>query len=314
MREKRTFGERAKTRNSDMPRVKYFLVMEGTRTEPIYFNTLTQKQNKTTLGISSLIDIVEVERTIGEKNWSNPKQLLDRVLLKLEESSTGQKTYGTLLDAIKDCFKNDEYLQKRKNLINDFILLLQDYIKTNLGKKLDDVIQNIEVEVNKIRTYFEKERPRMVALIASNLDESLEEQEITYDPEIDVICLIVDRDKNDFTEEQYMYVQDTCLKNNIQLYVSNPFFEFWLLLHFNGVLSFKGRSIENDSEIKKAIEKELKKVLHGYKKERYDAQTLIGRIDSAIENEKEFCEKIPELKNVLGSNVGKLIEELRKPR
>ena len=38
----------------------------------------------------------------------------------------------------------------------------------------------------------------------------------------------------------------------------------------------------------------------------------IKNIDKAIENEKGFCEDIDKIKDVIGSNVGKLIEEMRK--
>lgn len=34
-------------------------------------------------------------------------------------------------------------------------------------------------------------------------------------------------------------------------------------------------------------------------------------IDNAINNEKEFCEDIVELENSIGSNIGKLISEMR---
>ena len=53
--------------------------------------------------------------------------------------------------------------------------------------------------------------------------------------------MVVDRDKDSFTEEQYDKVVEFCKKNNVSLYVSNPSFELWLYMHFD----------EFDSEIKK---------------------------------------------------------------
>ena len=312
MREKNTFGERSKILSSDMPKIKFFLVMEGTHTEPEYFSAL--EKSKVQVGIFPLIEIIEIERTFGEDNWANPKQLLDRVLLKLEEQKTGVKTYTTLIDAIEDCFKNNEYLQKRKKLIKDFRILLKNYIEKDLNKSLNDTIENIESDVAKIKSYFEKNRPRMVALITKNLDEAFLEQEITYDKDIDTICLIVDRDKKSFFENQYDYVEKTCNDNNIKLYLSNPCFEFWLALHFDDVLKYKEADISDDAKIKKDLLTFLKNQLGSFKKEKYDAYTLIDKIDTAIANEKMFCEDISKLKHILGSNVGKLIEELRRKR
>ena len=55
----------------------------------------------------------------------------------------------------------------------------------------------------------------------------------------------------------------------------------------------------------------LRKLIRGYKKSRYNAIELVGRIDIAIANEKFYCEDIVELKNEVGSNVGLLVTELR---
>ena len=39
---------------------------------------------------------------------------------------------------------------------------------------------------------------------------------------------------------------------------------------------------------------------------------MIKHIDKAIENEKKFCEDVVMLKDKVGSNLGCLIEELKK--
>lgn len=49
-----------------------------------------------------------------------------------------------------------------------------------------------------------------------------------------------------------------------------------------------------------------------YKKSSYQAEELVGDIDKAIRNEKEFCEEIEGLENSVGSNIGRLIEDMRK--
>lgn len=59
-------------------------------------------------------------------------------------------------------------------------------------------------------------------------------------------------------------------------------------------------------------EQELRKRIPGYNKSKYDARKLIKSVDVAINNEKEFCESIDELKYVIGSNIGLLIYEMRE--
>ena len=94
MRESRIFGERSKTRINSETKKKYFLFFEGTKTEPQYFQGIIN--NRQALGVSSLIEIRMLERCLDEECWSNPKKILDRVLLNLEEKEDQILIYSTL--------------------------------------------------------------------------------------------------------------------------------------------------------------------------------------------------------------------------
>ena len=87
MREKKTFAQRTRTRNTDEVRKKYFLVYEGKETEEIYFEGVNQ--NRSMIGINPLIELVPVVRSYSEEGWSNPKKIVDRMLLNLKESRLG---------------------------------------------------------------------------------------------------------------------------------------------------------------------------------------------------------------------------------
>lgn len=71
MRESRSFGQRSKTKSSDEVERKCFFFCEGEETEPIYFAKLRDLKDE--IGISPLIDIIQIEKTRGEI-WSNPKK------------------------------------------------------------------------------------------------------------------------------------------------------------------------------------------------------------------------------------------------
>lgn len=86
------------------------------------------------------------------------------------------------------------------------------------------------------------------------------------------------------------------------------------MLHFDEVFTIdQSKMLINPKVTAKRnyAEDELKKLIPNYKKTRYDAELLVNRIEKAIENEKKFCEDIKELESSLGSNVGKLIVEMR---
>ena len=59
------------------------------------------------------------------------------------------------------------------------------------------------------------------------------------------------------------------------------------------------------------VEQELRKLWSGYQKSSYKAKELVKNIDKAINNEKKFCEDIVKLENFIGSNIGKLIMNMR---
>ena len=58
-------------------------------------------------------------------------------------------------------------------------------------------------------------------------------------------------------------------------------------------------------------EDQLRKRISGYKKSKYDALLLVKKIDTALLNQKYFCEDISGLKTRAGSNIGELINEMR---
>lgn len=314
MRESRNFGERSITLNSDNPNIKYILISEGTKTEPCYFNAISQ--NKDALGISSLVQIVQLERSYGEKTWSNPKKILDRVLLNLNESETGI-TYTTLLNGMVDCLYYSEYLTKRGQIIKDFTQVLNDFYVNVLNKKPEDVVEDKEKTIKLATDYLKNNWPRICNLIIKNLSETLQEQQILYDSDIDKVCLIVDRDPQSFTVNQFDEVMQTCNENKIQFYISNPCFEFWLMLHFDQIFELDtekmlaNQPISNSNSAKSYLENELRKNLGSYKKKNFDVNCLMQNIDKAITNEKKFCEDCEGLKKYLGSNVGLLITEMR---
>ena len=67
MREKKTFAQRTRTRNTDEVRKKYFLVYEGKETEEIYFEG--ENQNRSMIGINPLIELVPVVRSYSEEGY-----------------------------------------------------------------------------------------------------------------------------------------------------------------------------------------------------------------------------------------------------
>ena len=313
MREKRNFAERTKISKEDRTRKKYFLVFEGSRTEEIYFDTINELKGK--IGINPLIEIISIERTYSEYGWSNPKKILEQLLKDLEEIEDGKLSYKTLVDKIMEIIVEDKNFSLKISKKSNLKEVIEDI--ENEIESLENTVKNIEEDCITLLSIITKKVFLVKEEIANILEKVLENignQQITYSEDIDKMCLIVDRDKKSFKEEQYNYVKEECKRKNFKFYVTNPCFEFWLLLHFDEVhLINKEELLENKRASSKVrfVESELKKYFP-YNKNKYNAELLIEKIDLAIENEKKFCENIEELKDKLGSNIGLLIKELKE--
>ena len=125
----------------------------------------------------------------------------------------------------------------------------------------------------------------------------------------------MDRDKDSFTPVQYDYVVEQCENRNYGIYITNPCFEFWLLMHFDDVKELDQELLLENPKVsaeRRYCEQELRKRIPKYSKSKYDAIGLVRNVEKAIRNESLYCENEKELKNTIGSNVGMLIREMQK--
>lgn len=315
MRESRTFAQRTQVFASDQTRRKYFLVYEGSDTEVIYFNMVRSMRED--INISPLIELVPIIRSYSEEGWSNPKKILNRIVENLEENKTNQISYETLLNRIMDCLYEMRVITTSRVQARSIWETMCEACGNNLQKKIICDVKSVETNLSLILGVLEEKYK--LGHIVSHLLDAIEQGGLTYAEGFDEICLIVDRDRESFVStlenNQYAYVIDKCKEMNFRLYVSNPCFEFWLLMHFDEVFELdRDKLLENPKVTTKRryVEQELRRIWPGFKKSSYRAETLIENIDKAIANETEFCEDVVKLENEIGSNIGKLIESMRK--
>lgn len=314
MREKRNFAQRTKVLASDEVRKKFFLVYEGEKTEYAYFKSVAKLRDE--ININPLIELVPIVRGYSERTWSNLQKIVERIIYILGESNSEQVSYETLLNSIMEFLREEKYTSIdscfAKTVWDMLQLICQDKLNVKLEEKiaLNDV--NIENFFHDVVNTLEKET--QLKNLVLDIPRIMDYGKLSYAKGFDKICFIVDRDSESFTSEQYDHVFNVCQENGFDLYVTNPCFEFWLIMHFDDIDQLDYTKLYENPKITKKCryaEKELKNRVPGYKKKRYDADSLVRRIDTAIKNEKKFCEDIEKLKNNLGSNVGLLISQMR---
>lgn len=74
-----------------------------------------------------------------------------------------------------------------------------------------------------------------------------------YKREIDIVCVIFDRDYRNI-DEYFDEIFEKCNKNNIRIVMSNPNFEFWLLMHFPNIGQYdRKKLLENPKNLKQKV-------------------------------------------------------------
>lgn len=311
MREKRCFAERTKALRNNEVRKKYFLVFEGKETEAIYFEAVDCLRS--VIDIDPIIEFIPIIRSYSEEGWSNPEKIIDRINKNIDELHNKQVSFETILNWIMDYLQEMGVIRKNRPLAKCYWERMKSICEEQLNVTLDKVASNANDVCITILNRLVDEM--MIENVINEIPNILETSPITYSKDVDKICLIVDRDKNSFTEKQYDYVVQQSQERGYGFYITNPCFEFWLLMHFNDVHNLDNAMLLDNSKVtseRRYCEDELRKRIPGYNKSKYNALDLVRNINVAILNEKNYCEDVQNLKHSIGSNIGILIQEMQK--
>jgi hypothetical protein len=289
---------------------KYFLAFEGSVTEQKYFERLMrhlQRSARTPI----LFEVVFTARMKEHIGHSNPTQVLSLVQDLVSEEIIPHKTsYRDLLESF--------YMAQDPHLIRGRIKSdIQQKAQQELSRMHVDVgdVINLEVALQLFKTIdsFMEENLSIVndPILIKDLMYAYQEYDGTFVSDLDEVCLIVDRDVKSFTSIQYDAVLDVCRKNRYQLYVTNPCFEFFLILHKTDAKNYSEECFLHNGNGCNTVfmEEILKEYVPGYKKERFDPDPFIVDISNAIQNAGKYENDIDLLKQSLGTNVHFLITE-----
>ena len=257
-----------------------FLSVEGEVTERRYFEFV--RESRETLGIKSVVEI--------------------HVLRHGDSSSSPEKVVELL----------ENYLEVRNN--NDFLaevdkLELKHYDKEFIHKYLE-APDTIDVkEKRQFEGFLKEEQLDLTYLLFLNKFKGSD------NGENDVFGIVIDRDAGNHSPENMARIFDECDEKGYRCFLTNPRFEFWLLLHVAAVKSEYPDELEkmldfNDETVDKHL---LEKTGGGKKIQRKTFDTyFLPNIDTAIERANGLCTSRNKLLDQLGSTLGELFELLRE--
>lgn len=257
-----------------------FLSVEGEVTERRYFEFV--RESRETLGIKSVVEIHVLRR--GDSS-SSPEKVVELV---------------------------ENYLEVRNN--NDFLaevdkLELKHYDKEFIHKYLE-APDTIDVkEKRQFEGFLKEEQLDLTYLLFLNKFKGSD------NGENDVFGIVIDRDAGNHSPENMARIFDECDEKGYRCFLTNPRFEFWLLLHVADVKSEYPDELEkmldfNDETVDKHL---LEKTGGGKKIQRKTFDTyFLPNIDTAIERANGLCTSRNKLLDQLGSTLGELFELLRE--
>ena len=138
-----------------------------------------------------------------------------------------------------------------------------------------------------------------------------------FNKDSDYFAIVLDRDCGSHSRELMEECFNRCEEHSYGCYVTNPCFEFWLLLHLCNVkLEYSEEQLEGFKENKKVsnnhtmVSRELScRVHHGKNITSSQFEKLYyPNISCALKNVKEFKTSYPELLDDIGSNLSQLFK------
>lgn len=264
------------------PQKIFYLSVEGNVTEQQYFAGISKYREE--LGINGRIDVEILSRS-SRDTYSAPKYVLELL---------------------------EEYLRLRE-----------------LGQ--ERMIEEIPVDIAKaygeefIRTYLEnpqhlpkKERSRFVQdLRKAGYDINYRKFLSTYKNKGDEFWILIDRDSQAHTEKEITECIEHCKKSGYHCYISNPCFEFWLLLHLSDVKEEYQSQMDKIQENKKVshrhtfVSREVTRRAHHGKGGLNFEKNYLPHVLEAAERAKAFEQDDSRLAGCVGCNLWKLIGILR---
>ena len=234
--------------------------------------------------------------------------------------NSNARNVKSLVNAIVDyCFENSDMLNTREDGKDLYSSILVVFTEQYSLAENDITNFNDEELVNIIEIIMEVISDKIICV--ENIKGFILAQFEIFDSNYDEVCLIVDRDKKSFSENQYDELLQKCKFNNYKLYVTNPCFEFWLLLHFSQVFDLDLKELEENNKYEidneKGVEKlnytelKLREIIPDFRKSNVCFDIFKDKLPIAILNSKNFKTDLKELKNNIGTNIGDLFEELQ---
>lgn len=271
---------------------RVFIACEGYRSEVRYFEEMDDVRDR--LGIDPTLEIIVLNRFVDEAGISDPKRVAElayEFLLWIRDRRMSAHLYSGMvtrgLGAYDGLGSLRAEVEDRLKGITDPEGLLMDLDRA--AEIADGVLEE------------------------HGLVDSLTPPESFEFRDGDIMAIVVDRDKSKArSADKYQDFLSFCSSNDLCAYVTNPKFEYWLLMHFEDI-SQSLANVASSRNKSKAVDNELNRVW-GVPKKKRDFSELVLRLDVALRNAKGQPDDPEILEGEAGTSIPRLIEVLKGAR
>lgn len=272
-----------------------------------------------------------------ERKDDNKKVLPKRMIfLSVEGAETERNYFEHLNNFLDSSLIQIEVLRRKRgdgySAPEHAIELLEEYLNLRKGELLpnhfmDELEQKYGIE--NLRSYLEQDnnlkedikRELNTALLEYGIDLEYRRYLQSFDKETDYFAVVIDRDCGNHDRQQLEECIRFCATKNYGFFLTNPCFEFWLLLHLCDVE--KEFTTEEQEELLEntvisnrhtKVSFEVSKRAKHRKVISFDKFKLFyyPNIELAIQRTKHFATKFPQLLDSLGSNLPELFQEVAR--
>jgi len=285
---------------------RYILAFEGYRTEVDYFRCVAE--NRHIVGASSPMDITVLQREEVDAGCSDPVAIVEAVKRNIDAMAQGCHT----VDTVCEIARNSAWTVAGITRADPMMAIIDAELRERLGTVAD---HNGAISSTEKAQEICESAIRDVT--GKDVDFSLPEPP-EFIPGLDSVCIIIDRDRDSHSARSIDKFVSGCRKYGFRPFITNPCFEFWLMLHFEESIAVdRDMLLKNEmTDGKRFTETELDRIVNGvnpehrYSKDSMDPFMFIHRIGLAVENSRMYCTDVKCLKGNVGTNLGLLYEDM----
>ena len=266
-----------------------------------------------------------------DENKIAPKKM---IILSVEGDETERNYFEHLNTHLEHATVKIEVLRHRRgdgyNDPHHVIELLNEYITVRLGQLIPEELPEefTKKYSRKIIEKYLKHDNSLSDTVCTDIRDALVKIGIdleyrrylqTFDKETDFFAVVLDRDCGAHSRELMDACYKHCEGNGYGCFVTNPCFEFWLLLHLCDVKDeYTEEQLDRFKDNPKisnahtAISEAVSKRAHHGKRINLASfdEHYFPKIEYALQNVKKFKTSYPDILDDLGSNLPKLFDEL----